>query len=205
MFSYDGMVELGVDGTMLDLLSIRHRRIAFNSNITSSNNPTGDIGDFTFWTKFFLLSEYRSLVSLSLRFGAQLPNASNESGLGVDETNFYSSFLLQKHFLGVWTLNIGLAILGSPSEYSSQHDMMIYGLKYSVPVAEQTFLVLQTAGRRGHEGTGIYNLANGKLGFEKVFNAIILFGNGILNFAPSDNSYGVELGAGYLFQLTTIN
>ncbi|MBW7887731.1 MAG: hypothetical protein H3C35_05115 [Bacteroidetes bacterium] len=201
MFSYSGMVELAFDGTILNLLSISKRYPAFNSAITSTNNPVGDVGDLTLWTKIYLLNENRSLLSLSLRTGVQLPNASNESGLGIDEMNFYSSLLFEKHFAGIWIFNIGFAILGSPTEFSAQHDMLTYGLKYVFPITSSTMVFLQAAGRKGHEGTGIYNLAHGKAGVEIHFNNIKFFGSGVLNFAPSDNSYGVELGVGYSFQL----
>ena len=199
--SLNKYVELQTDGTLLDVLSIKERKPAFNSAITTTNNPTADIGDFSLWTKFALFNEYSSGVALSVRFGVQLPNASNESGLGIDEMNFYSALLLQKHFLGKWTLNVGLGILGDPTQLSSQHDVCIYGVEYFLPVGETTYLMLQTAGRTGHDGIGVDRLANSRMGIEKSWGKISFKTFGIINFSPADNAKGVEVTVSYSFQV----
>ena len=199
--SLNKYVELQTDGTLLDVLSIKERKPAFNSAITTTNNPTADIGDFSLWTKFALLNEYSSGLAFSVRFGVQLPNASNESGLGIDEMNFYSALLFQKHFLGKWTLNVGLGILGDPTQLSSQHDVCIYGIEYFLPVAATTSIVLQTAGRTGHDGVGVNRLANGKLGIEKNWENFSLKTFGTINFSPTDNAKGAEVSLSYFFQV----
>ncbi len=201
-FSYDGFMEVQFDGTVLDLLEIRNRSAAFNSAITSLRTTVGDVGDFTLWTKLLFLNEYNSMLGLSLRFGVELPNAGNESGLGVDEFNFFSSLLIQKHIAGMeWTLNAGLGILGDPTEYSEQHDVLVYALKNKTVMSEQTFLVMETAGRTGHRGNGIERLANGKLGIEMLHNNFDILLNGVLNFSPVDNAIGAELSVGYNFEI----
>lgn len=194
-------VELQTDGTLLNVLDITRREPAFNSAITTSNNLTADIGDFSIWTKLGVLREYGSGIGLSVRFGVQMPNASNESGLGVDEMNFYSSLLLQKHFAGVWTANAGLGILSDPTKTGSQHDVCTYGLEYLLPVGESTFFMVQTAGRTGHTGTGINDLRNWKVGFEESFGDLSLRLFGVKNYAPSDKATGVELTFMYLFHI----
>ncbi len=194
-------VELQTDGTLLNILDITERKSAFNSNKTTSNDPTADIGDFSVWTKFGVLSEYSSGIGISVRFGIQLPNASNESGLGIDEMNFFSSLLFQKHYAGTWTLNAGLGILSDPQQVGSQHDVVTYGIEYVLPVGESMNLLLQTAGRAGHDGIGVRRLANTKIGFEKSFNDVSIKGFGVTNFSPSDNAKGVELTILYTFQI----
>ena len=203
--SLSGYVEIQTDGTLLNILKITKRdTAAYNYDEVFSNNPTGDIGDFSLWTKFIVLNEYSSGIGISIRFGTQLPNTSNESGLGIDEMNFFSSFLIQKHFAGVWIANIGLGILGDPVEHSSQHDVLLYALAYTFPVTESTMFTVQTTGRRGHEGPGIYHLSNGKFGIEKTFDSFTVHFLGITNFSSSDNSKGVELTLSYLFRVMDI-
>jgi hypothetical protein len=194
-------VELQTEGTLLNILDITERLPAFNSANVVSSNPTADIGDFSVWTKFGVMNEYVSGFGFSVQFGIQLPNASNESGLGVDEMNFYSSLLLQKHFAGKWTANIGLGILGDPAKVGQQHDVLIYGMEYSLPVGESTYLLLQTAGRTGHEGIGIHDLANAKLGLEMTFGDVSLKGFGVSNFSSADKSKGIGFSASYDFQI----
>lgn len=198
-------IELQVDGTLLNLLDIQHRRPAFNSNVVTRSNPTGDIGDFTVWTKFGVLSEYRQGVGVAVRFGIQLPNASNESGLGVDEMNFYSLLLIQKHLGGKLTANIGLGILSDPAVLGQQHDVLLYGFEYMVPVGSTTSLRAQTSGRTGHSGIGIQRLANAKLGMEHLFGPVSVTWYGVVNTAPSDNAKGMELSVAYLFHIIDMN
>ncbi len=197
-------VELQADGTLLDVLDITSRKPAFNSANVISSNPTADIGDFTVWTKFGIMNEYVSGFGLSVRFGIQLPNASNESGLGIDEMNFFSSILLQKHFIGKWTVNTGLGILGDPVNVGEQHDVFIYGIEYALPVGESTNLLLQTAGRKGHEGIAVYHLANTKIGLEQSYGDLTVKGFVITNYSSSDHAKGVELTASYAFQIIEI-
>lgn len=196
-FSYDENVELQFDGTLLDILHVKSRDAAFNSAIAPNNSVTADIGDFTLWTKFRLISEYRFFSTISIRFGVQLPNASNESGLGIDEFNFYSSFLFEKHHFGIrWVVNTGLGILGDPATLSEQHDTFIFAFGSYIPVGEQSTLVFETAGRTGHDGIGVYRLTNAKVGAQSSFVGLSWKLLGVRSFAASDNSNGVELVVG---------
>ena len=53
--------------------------------------------------------------SFGFRFATKLPNASNESGLGLDTTDFYASVLVGKTVQSVRVVgNVGLGILGDP-------------------------------------------------------------------------------------------
>ena len=76
-------------------------------------------------TKLKLAGEKGARPALAFSFAVQLPNASNESGLGTDQTEFYSKLLLTKH-LGKMAFrgNLGLAILGSPVQPNSQADLL---------------------------------------------------------------------------------
>lgn len=203
--SLSGYVELQTEGTLLEILEIKKRKPAFTSGITTSNNSTADIGDFSLWTKFNVFNEYSTGLGFSVRFGIQLPNTSNESGLGIDEFNFFSSVLFQKHFAGLWTINAGLGVLGDPTLVSSQHDVFIYGISYSLPVGETTYFYVQSAGRRGHSGIGVEHLSNAKVGLEtNIFDDLSLKLLGVKNFSSSDNAAGIELSAAYIFHVIEI-
>ncbi|MGA9405624.1 MAG: hypothetical protein WBW71_00700 [Bacteroidota bacterium] len=201
-FSYDNNVELQFDGTLRDILDVKSRHDAINSALATTNSVTGDIGDFTLWTKFRLISEYHFFSTVSIRFGVQLPDASNRSGLGVNAFDFYSSFLLEKHFGGIrWVANAGLGILGSPAELRQQHEELIYAFGSYVPLGEKLTLALETAGRTGHQGPGIYRLANADAGVQTMLAGLSWKLLGVLSFAPSDNSKGAEIVAGYDFAI----
>ncbi|HTR82167.1 MAG TPA: hypothetical protein VMM58_11110 [Bacteroidota bacterium] len=205
-YSYDGNVELQFNGTLLDVLKVKSREQAFNSAITTQNSVTADVGDFTLWTKFRLISEYHFFSTVSVRFGVQLPNASNESGLGVDEFDFYSSLLLEKHYEGVrFVINAGLGILGNPAILSDQHDTFIYAFGSYVPVGDMSNLVLEVAGRTGHRGIGAYRLATAKAGGQTVLQGFTLKLLGVMSFTTFDNSTGAELVIGHDFKILSNN
>jgi hypothetical protein len=197
-------VELQTEGTLLDLLYVQSRKPAFNSSFASTNNPTGDIGDFSLWTKFSILREYRSGVALSVKFGVQLPNASNESGLGIDEMNFYSSFLIEKHIGGLLIANVGLGILSDPTKVGSQHDVCMYGIRYVLPIGGSTFAIAQYAGRAGHSGVGVNGLRSWKTGIEQSFGDIAVRVSAIKNNSIDDKAMGVECMMMYLFHAVEI-
>ncbi|MEA3328612.1 MAG: transporter [Candidatus Omnitrophota bacterium] len=99
-------------------------------------------GDLRLWTKILAVEESDSRPGLGMRFGSKLPNAEDEDGRGTDETDFFASMLLSKHFDNFYVhLNLGLGILGDPNQTNSQDDVMIYGLAFELPL-EETFLTL---------------------------------------------------------------
>ncbi len=201
-FSYDGCVELQFDGTVFNILKIHQREKAFNSNIVKKGPVMTDAGDFTLWTKFLLLREENSNFNLSFRFGVQLPNTSNESGLGLDVTNFYSLFLLQKYLLGMeWTGNFGLGILEDPTLVSSQHDVIVLGIQNKIFLNTYTSFITEISGRVGHQGVGVRNLWNGKFGIETSSEILRCKLMSVFNFSAADHSTGVELTLSYPFQI----
>ena len=67
--------------------------------------------------------------SFGVRFATKLPNASNESGLGLDTTDFYASILVGKTVGSVRMVgNVGFGILGDPTRGDRQNDVLTYGI-----------------------------------------------------------------------------
>lgn len=90
---------------------------------------TSDIMDVTVATKLRIFAEGRHRPSLGVRFATRLPNASNESGLGLDTTDFYFSILSGKT-IGSFRIvgNAGIGILGNPLIATIQSDAFRGGL-----------------------------------------------------------------------------
>lgn len=86
-------------------------------------------GDFSFWATVNALKQRRGRPALAFALGAKLPNASDESGLGTDESDTFLAILLGHAMRDFeWRFNLGLAILGDPLANSSQEDLLTYGL-----------------------------------------------------------------------------
>src|SRR3954462_2321634 len=79
------IAELQIDGGFYNLLHIEERRTApLSSLVTATGDTTHDVEDIVVATKIRLMAEGPGKPALGIRFATKLPNASNESGLGLD-------------------------------------------------------------------------------------------------------------------------
>jgi len=196
-------VEIQILGSIQDILSIENRFDAPNTpNLNFSGNSTSDFGDFTMATKVLLKKEQNRWPAISTRFGFQMPNASNQKGLGNDETNFFSSFILQKQFgqLQFFT-ELGLAVLGDPVSPGAQDDLFTYGFALMHPLHNQINLVVDAYGRVGAGGIGTEEQSLLRLGAQVkaagLYWDLALF----LGFRDTDPSSGLVVGVSKEFRL----
>ena len=91
------IAEIQLDGGFYNRLSITDRRDApLSDMVEATGDTTSSIEDFVIATKVRLVPEAMSRPSVGLRFATKLPNASNESGLGLGTTDFLAWLLLAK-------------------------------------------------------------------------------------------------------------
>ena len=100
-------------------------------------------------TKIRLFGEAGSRPAVGLRFATKLPNASNESGLGHDMTDFFASLLVAKTVQSIRVVgNAGVAILGDPTAtVPEQNDLLTFGLSVARAMTTSTELVGEINGR----------------------------------------------------------
>lgn len=125
-------VEFQIEGVAQNYLSINSRGpSAIPLNLAPGANSSNDTGDFTISAKFKLRNETRRGPSLGFRFGVQLPNSSQGTGIGLNQTNAYGQILVGKKFGPDGRFNtfgnLGMAILTAPTELFSQNDVITYG------------------------------------------------------------------------------
>jgi hypothetical protein len=107
---------------------------------------THDLIDLVVGTKIRLLSEAPRRPAIGVRFATRLPNASNESGLGLDTTDFWFALLAGKTVGSVRVVaNAGLAILSNPLVGTIQDDAFVGG----VSIARAVTKGLEVAGEVG--------------------------------------------------------
>ena len=86
-----------------------------------------------------------------MRFATKLPNASNESGLGLDTTDFFASLLLGKTVQSIRIVgNVGLGILADPVDGNRQNDVLTYGVSVARAVRQGLEVVGEINGRAEH-------------------------------------------------------
>jgi hypothetical protein len=192
--------EFQISGVAKDYLSITKRsQPVIPAKI--SGDTTSDFGDLVLGTKLKLAPEKGVRPAISFKFAVQLPNASNEKGLGNDETEFYSGLLLSKHLGRAHiTGNVGLAILGSPVQPSTQADLLTYGLGITVPIRSRLELVGEWCGRQGPERVGNENLSQVQAGARLRAGGLRWDLTGIAGLKHYNSRSGLALAVTYEFQ-----
>lgn len=197
-------VEIQVQGTLQNTLSIQKKdTTAPNaSKLNFSGNSTNDVGDFILATKVRFLEEKGNRPALAFRFGMELPNASNEAGLGNDETNVFGSLLLEKEFEKITLLtNLGVAILGDPVTAGAQDDLFSYGVAALYDVHPRVRLVGDIYGRTGPGGIGTEEQSSLRLGAQ-IQAAHLYWDVGLFSgLTDTEPDFGLIVGVSKEFRL----
>jgi hypothetical protein len=195
-----GPVEFQISGVVQDFLSVSARTEPVIPP-DFGGNATSDVGDLVLASKFRLIREQGKRPAIGFKFAVQLPNASNESGLGTDETHFFAALLLSRNVGKVRILgNLGLAILGSAVQPASQTDMLTYGFGIIVPVHPKLNLVSEINGRNGAQRIGNENQSRIRVGAQLRAAGLLWDISGLAGLEKFDADSGVVLGVTYEFQ-----
>jgi hypothetical protein len=204
------IAEFQIDGGLYDKLSINERRAAPLSNeLTVNGTSTHDVSDTVVATKIRLMAESAGRPALGVRFATKLPNASNESGLGLDTTDFYISLLGAKTVQSIRVVgNFGVGILADPTIGHRQNDVVTYGLSFARAVTQQAEVVGELNGRvstrsgeafPGTESRGIL-----KLGARYTRGLVRLDAGTYFGLTTVDPTIGFTVGFTYVFNAFTI-
>lgn len=143
------IAELQIDGGLYNRLSITAERMGpLAGMLTVSGNTTHSVEDVVIGTKIRAVAEGARRPSFGVRFATKLPNASNESGLGLDTTDFLASVLIAKTVRSVRVVgNFGVGILGDPTRGDRQNDVLTYGLSFARALTQAAEVVGELNGR----------------------------------------------------------
>jgi hypothetical protein len=199
------IAEIQIDGGFHNRLSITARNVApLSDMVTATGDSTSSVEDFVIGTKVRLLSETASRPAFGLRFATRLPNASNESGIGLDTTDFFASVLAAKTVQSVRVVgNIGLGILGDPTRGDRQNDVMTYGLSFARALTDAAEVVGEVNGhvstRSGTPPPGTESRGIARFGARYTIgswraDAALLFG-----ITSRDPSVGLTAGFTWVF------
>ncbi|HEY7289039.1 MAG TPA: hypothetical protein VH583_04310 [Vicinamibacterales bacterium] len=204
------IAEFQIDGGLFDHLSITERRPAPLSDlVTATGNSTHDVSDTVIATKIRVLSEAPNRPAIGLRFATKLPNASNESGLGLDTTDFYISMLAAKTIQSVrFVGNVGVGILSDPTVGNRQNDVLTYGLSFARAITQAAEIVGELNGRAsvrsGEAFPGTESRSILKLGGRYTTGMLRLDGGVFIGLTSVDPSIGITLGFTYVFNAFTV-
>jgi hypothetical protein len=199
------IAEIQVDGLSYNRLSIERRFAApLDAMVTATGDSTSSLEDLVVGTKVRLSSEGVSRPSFGLRFATKLPNASNESGLGLDTTDFYASLIAAKTVESVRIVtNLGVGILGDPTRGDRQNDVLTYGLSFARAVTTSGEVVGEIHGRintrDGEPPPGTDSSSTFRFGARYTTGTVRADAALLFGITTRDPGFGMTAGFTYVF------
>jgi hypothetical protein len=210
-FGLSSIAELQIDGGFYNRLTVNSRQPApLSGMLDFSGDRTSDVEDIVVGTKVRLLSETPGRPALGVRFATKLPNAGNESGIGLDTTDFYAVMLVGKTVQSVRVVgNAGLGILGDPTRGDRQGDVLQYGLSVARAVRQGLEIVGEINGRfqpTDDEGAppGTDTRAAMRIGGRFPHRTIRFDAGLVLGMTSRDPSFGLTAGLTWVFRGFTV-
>ena len=200
------IAEIQVDGAFYNRLTITGRDPAapLAGLVTATGDSTSSVEDIVVATKVRVLSEGVSRPAMGVRFATKLPNASNESGLGLDTTDFYAGLLLGKTVESVRVVgNLGMGILGDPTQGNRQNDVVTYGISFARALTFSTEVVGEVNGRLnirdGAPPPGTDTNGTFRLGGRYTVGTLRVDGAVLFGMTADDPGVGMTVGFTYVF------
>jgi len=211
-FGVSSIAEVQLDGGIYNRLAVTHRNVGpapLANQLDFTGDTTSDVEDLVFATKIRLASETSSRPAFALRFATKLPNASNESGLGLDTTDFHFQALVGKTVQSIRVVgNIGLGILGDPTRGDNQNDVLDYGLSIARAVREGLEVVGEVNGRAstrsGTPPVGTESRSIVRVGGRLTRGTVRIDAGILLGITERDPSFGFTAGATWVFKGFTL-
>ena len=200
------IAEIQIDQASFSRLSITSRqRAPLSDLLTVNGTSTVDADDLLIGAKIRLMPETSSRPAFGFRFTTKLPNAGNESGLGLDTTDFFASVLVGKTTESVRIVgNIGLGILGDPTNGNRQNDVLIYGVSFARAITNAAEVVGEVNGRANTRGAGplpgTESRSIVRMGLRYTYGG--WRGDAALLLGATNNDPGIGVTAGFTYVFT---
>ena len=147
-------VELQIEGSLRNYLAINSQtKSPIDLNV--SGNSTSDFDDYTISTKVKLRNESGKWPAVGIKFGFQMPNTDQARGIGTNQINIFTKFIVQKKFgaqagrspkANIFG-NLGLGIMTAPLSSFTQNDVLLYGLAGIFRINDRINLASEINGR----------------------------------------------------------
>jgi hypothetical protein len=209
-FGLSSIAEVQIDGGAYNRLTITSRQDApLSDQLDFTGDRTHAVEDFVVATKIRLLAETPGRPAFGVRFATRLPNASNESGLGLDTTDFFVSSLFGKTVQSIrFVGNVGLGILADPVRGDRQNDVLTYGMSVARAVRQGLEVVGEINGRidtrAGDPPVGTESRGAMRVGGRFTRSTVRVDAGLILGMTSRDPSIGLTAGLTWVFKGFTI-
>jgi hypothetical protein len=208
-FGVSSIAEIQLDGGVRNLLSISTRDpkapLASMLTVPANETSTSDFEDLSIGAKVRFAEETASRPSMAIRFSTRLPNAGNESGLGMDTTDFHFGFAIGKTIQSVRLVgNFGFGILPDPVRGDSQNDVIDFGGSFARAVRSNVELVGELNGRKntrsGTPPVGTESRAAFRVGTRLTQGPVRIDAALMLGITEFDPGWGLTGGLTWVFK-----
>lgn len=210
-FGVSSIAEIQLDGGLRNRLGISafDPKAPLAGMVLTTTGTTSDFEDLTIGAKIRFSAETETRPALAVRFATRLPNAGNESGLGLDTTDFHFDILGAKTIQSVRVVgNFGFGILPDPVRGDSQNDVIDYGISVARAVRPGVELVGEMAGRlntrAGTPPIATESRSTLRLGSRLTRGPVRLDGALMLGVTDVDPAWGFTLGFTWVFKAFTV-
>ncbi|MFL6281037.1 MAG: hypothetical protein ACJ731_13055 [Vicinamibacterales bacterium] len=209
-FGLSSIAELQIDGGIYNGLAVKSQRDAPLSHLLDfTGDHTHDVEDIVIATKIRVAAESPTHPAIGVRFATKLPNASNESGLGLDTTDVSVSALLGKTVQSIRMVgNAGLGILADPVDGHRQHDVVTSGFSLARAVKDGLEVVGVLNGRlntrSGTPPVGTDSRGAMRIGGRFTHGTVRADAGLIFGLTSRDPSVGLTAGVTWVFKGFTV-
>ena len=202
------IAEIQITGGPYKRLSISSRRPAPLADlVTAAGETTTSVEDLVVGAKVRLIAETETRPAVAFRFATRLPNASEESGIGLDTTEFHAALLVAKSVQSIRVAaNAGLGILPDPVSARRQNDVLTYGISFARALNTEVDLVGELNGRlntRDDAPVGTESLGAFRVGGRYTRGAGRFDAGLIIGLTARDPGFGFTAGFTYVFKAFT--
>ena len=200
------IAEIQVDNISYQRLRVLERVDAPLSHLLKfSGDTTTDMGDIVIGAKVRMSSETEGRPAIGMQFATRLPNAGNESGLGLDAMDFLNTVLIGKTIQSVRVVgNFGYGILSDPVKGNRQNDVILYGVSIARAVTQGFEVVGEVNGRANTRGgeppPGTDSSGHIRVGARFTSGAVRFDGALVSGITPRDTMVGFTAGFTWVFE-----
>jgi hypothetical protein len=157
-----------------------------------------DFGDVSLSTKMKIAGESHAVPSISFRPTVILPNASQDSGLGLNTTRFFANVLLGKTAGRLYVYgNVGFGIIDDPTVADAQNDSLTYGFATMIRITPKVNWVSEINGLknpRESPALGTESRSQVRSGFQIQASGIRWDVGLLAGLTKFDPDYGIVFG-----------
>lgn len=211
-FGVSSIAEIQLKGGLRDHLAITSRTLAPLSGLVTvgqNEDSTSDFPDGSIGAKVRFAAETASRPAIAIKFATKLPNAQNETGLGLDTMDFNFNLLLAKTVQSTRVAgNVGFGILGDPQNGNRQNDVLNYGVSIAQATRSGVELVGEIAGRLNTRDNtppiGTESRSMMRLGARVTRDAVRFDAAFLAGVTERDPTWGFTVGLTWVFKAFTV-